>query len=107
MLRYYSDFQNRHHTTMLDTRQQSFYISRERSIIESGEYPMNFNRSLSWMAVVVFAFVAVPSIAFAQPGAFGAGFGPALKVVPPPKVFATSEEHYSYLFEQAKQGTKH
>ena len=27
--------------------------------------------------------------------------------MPPPKVFATSDEHYKYLFEQAKGGTKH
>jgi hypothetical protein len=43
----------------------------------------------------------------AQGGAFGGGFGPPLQVVPPPREFATSEEHYAYLLEQAKGGTKH
>ena len=67
---------------------------------------MNSSKSLSWAAVLVFALVTVPSIAFAQPGAFGGGYGPPLKVVPPPKAFATSDEHYAYLLAQAKQGTK-
>ena len=68
---------------------------------------MNFNKSLSWVAGVIFALGMVPSIGFAQPGAFGGGYGPELKVAPPPKTFATSGEHYAYLFEQAKRGTKH
>src|SRR5205814_10490025 len=93
--------------TILDTRGQSFYISRERLIIVSGEFPMNVNKSLSWVAVFMFALGVVPSIAFAQPGAFGGGSGPALTVVPPPKAFATADEHYAYLLQQAKAGTKH
>src|SRR5215467_15994226 len=68
---------------------------------------MSFNKSLGWVAVVMFVLGGVPSIVFAQPGAFGGGYGPPLKVVPPPKTFATSEEHYKYLLEQAKGGTKH
>ncbi len=68
---------------------------------------MNFNKSLRWLAVLVFAVGIIPSMAFAQPGAFGGGYGPELKVVPPPKTFATSDEHYAYLLEQAKGGTKH
>jgi len=68
---------------------------------------MNLNKSLRWVAVVVFALSSLQSIAFAQPGSFGGGFGPALKVAPPPKVFATSDEHYAFLLEQAKRGTKH
>ena len=68
---------------------------------------MNFNKSLNWVAVAVFALGSAPSIAFAQPGAFGGGYGPPLKVEPPPKAFATSDEHYKYLLEQAKGGTKH
>jgi len=68
---------------------------------------MNIKKSLSWVAVAIFAVGIVPSIAFAQPGAFGGGFGPPLKVVPPAKIFATSDEHYTYLLEQAKRGTKH
>ena len=67
---------------------------------------MNLNKSLSWVAVVIFALGIVPSIAFAQPGAFGGGYGPALKVEPPPKPFATSDDHYAYLLAQAKGGTK-
>jgi hypothetical protein len=35
------------------------------------------------------------------------GFGPPLKVAPPPRSFASSEEHYKYLLTQAKGGTKH
>ncbi len=38
---------------------------------------------------------------------FGSGYGPPLKVVPPPKVFATSDEHYAYLLKEANGGTKH
>src|SRR5712691_8636877 len=68
---------------------------------------MNFNKSLSWVAVAIFALGGVPSIALAQPGAFGGGDGPPLNVVPPSKVFATSDEHYTYLFEQAKGGKNH
>lgn len=68
---------------------------------------MNFNKSLIWVAVGIFALGGVPSIALAQPGAFGGGYGPPLSVAPPPKAFATSDEHYKYLFEQAKRGTKH
>jgi len=49
------------------------------------------------------AFTA-PALATAQ---FGAGYGPPLQVVPPPKEFATSEEHYRYLLEQAGGGTEH
>src|SRR5438034_10702449 len=67
---------------------------------------MNFNKSLSWVAVVIFALGSIPSIALAQPGAFGGGYGPPLQVVPPPKVFATSDEHYKYLFDRANGGTK-
>ena len=66
---------------------------------------MNFIKSLSCVAGVVFALGSLP--AFAQPGAFGGGSGPALTVVPPAKVFATSDEHYAYLLQQAKGGTKH
>ena len=67
---------------------------------------MNFKKGLSWVAVVTFALGIVPSLAFAQPGSFGGGYGPALKVVSPPKVFTTADEHYAYLFAQAKGGTK-
>ncbi len=48
---------------------------------------------------------SLPSFAAAQ--GFGAGYGPPLEVVPPPREFATSEEHYRYLYEQANGGTKH
>ena len=37
---------------------------------------MSFNKSLSWVAVVMFVLGVVPSISFAQPGAFGGGYGP-------------------------------
>jgi hypothetical protein len=68
---------------------------------------MNLNKRLRWVAIVIFALGSVPSIAFAQPGAFGGGYGPPLKVEPPPKTFATSDEHYAYLRGLAKGGTKH
>jgi hypothetical protein len=66
---------------------------------------MNFIKGLSCVTVVVCALGSLP--AFAQPGAFGGGYGPALAVVPPPKTFATADEHYAYLLAQAKGGTKH
>ena len=68
---------------------------------------MNFNKTVSCVAVVIVAMGIAPSLAFAQPGAFGGGYGPALKVEPPPKAFPTSDEHYKYLLDQAKGGTKH
>ena len=46
-------------------------------------------------------------LALAQGGAFGGGFGPPLEVQKPPREFASSEEHYQYLLEQANGGTKH
>jgi hypothetical protein len=52
----------------------------------------------------VFALVVAPTVTFAQ---FGAGYGPPLVTVPPPREFATSAEHYAYLLEQAHGGTKH
>ena len=71
------------------------------------EYDMNLNPSLRWVAVAAFVLASLPSILFAQPGAFGGGYGPALRAVPPPRAFTTSDEHYRYLLEQAKGGTKH
>src|SRR5438034_11164887 len=68
---------------------------------------MNFIKSLREVVVVIFAMGIVPTLAFAQPGSFGGCYGPALKVVPPAKVFSTSDEHYKYLLDQAKGGTKH
>ena len=68
---------------------------------------MKLNTSLWWAGIGMLALAAVPSASFAQRGAFGAGYGPPLKVEPPPKQFASSEEHYKYLLEQAKGGTKH
>ena len=68
---------------------------------------MTLDRSRRFAAVAAFALVSAPSMLVAQPGAFGGGYGPPLTVVPPPKAFATSDEHYKYLLEQAKGGTKH
>ena len=68
---------------------------------------MNLKKSLSWVAVLTFVFLIVPSFAFAQPGAFGGGFGPPLRVVTALRAFSTSDEHYAYLLAQAKGGTKH
>ncbi len=60
-----------------------------------------------WVSIAVLVLTAGPSVSFAQKGAFGGGYGPPLKVEPPPKQFASSEEHYKYLLEQAHGGTKH
>jgi hypothetical protein len=68
---------------------------------------MKANKTLSWVGIALLALAAVPTVSFAQGGGFGAGYGPPLKVIPPPKEFKTSEEHYAYLLEQAKGGTKH
>jgi hypothetical protein len=62
---------------------------------------------LRWIAVAALALVGAPSMLFAQPGAFGGGFGPPLQTVQPPQQFASSEEHYKFLLAQAKGGTKH
>jgi hypothetical protein len=65
---------------------------------------MKLNKRLWWAGVGMLVATSIPSIVSAQ---FGAGYGPPLKVVPPPMVFATSEEHYAYLLKQANGGTKH
>jgi len=68
---------------------------------------MTLSHGLRWIAVAACVLVTAPSTLFAQPGAFGGGYGPPLEVVPPPRAFATSDEHYRYLLEQASGGTKH
>src|SRR3569832_2289169 len=68
---------------------------------------MRFTGSRRWIAIAAFALVSAPSMLFAQRGAFGGGYGPPLKVVAPPRAFATSEEHYKFLLAQEKGGTKH
>jgi len=68
---------------------------------------MSFTPTIFRVVVVVFALCSAPSALFAQAGSFGGGFGPPLKVVPPPRAFASSDEHYKYLLDQAKGGTKH
>lgn len=63
------------------------------------------NMTSPWrVGLSVLLLAALPPVSFAQ---FGAGYGPPLKVVPPPREFASSEEHYQYLLEQADGGTKH
>src|SRR5688572_16382464 len=64
-------------------------------------------RRVGLAAIPVLALVGATSMISAQPGSFGGGYGPPLKVVPPPKAFSTSDEHYAYLLAQAKGGTKH
>src|SRR6187397_3537901 len=68
---------------------------------------MSFNQSLCRVAITVLALAGATSMIAAQPGSFGGGYGPPLKVVAPPSVFKTSDEHYAYLLAQAKGGTKH
>lgn len=53
------------------------------------------------------ALVICPLLVHAQQGSFGGGYGPPLQVVPPPREFATSDEHYAWLLEQANGGTQH
>jgi hypothetical protein len=65
---------------------------------------MKNSRSPWWVGIGMFALGAIPPAAIAQ---FGAGYGPPLKTIPPPMAFATSEEHYAYLVEQANGGTTH
>ncbi len=54
------------------------------------------------LGMLVLSFFA--SVAFGQ---FGAGYGPPLATVPPPKEFKTSAEHYAYLLGEAHGGTTH
>jgi hypothetical protein len=63
-------------------------------------------RLYGWAGIGAFGLAFAPGIV-AQGGAFGGGSGPPLQVVKPPREFASSEEHYAYLLEQAKGGTKH
>ena len=68
---------------------------------------MSLNRYFRWIVVTTVVLVGAPSLLWAQPGAFGGGYGPPLQVVAPAKAFATSDEHYRYLLAQARGGTKH
>ena len=68
---------------------------------------MNLNRNLRLAAVAAFALFSAPQMLVAQPGAFGGGYGPPLAVVPPPRAFASSDEHYNFLLAAARGGTKH
>ena len=68
---------------------------------------MSLNQSLRLVAVAALALVSAPSMLDAQPGAFGGGYGPPLAVVPPPREFASSDEHYKHLLTLARGGTKH
>jgi hypothetical protein len=68
---------------------------------------VKINASQAWVGIGLVVLGAASFSASAQRGAFGGGFGPPLEVEPPPREFATSEEHYAYLLEQANGGTKH
>jgi hypothetical protein len=59
---------------------------------------------LSVPVLTLSALLFSGSAAIAQ---IGAVTGPPLATVPPVRDFATSDEHYQYLLEQAKGGTKH
>src|SRR5262245_28771051 len=71
------------------------------------ESDMSLNQSLRWVVVAGFVLLSSLPVLRAQPGAFGGGYGPPLQVVPPAKAFATSDEHFKFLRDQAKGGTKH
>ena len=68
---------------------------------------MSLNHWSRGIVVAALALGAAPSVLFAQPGAFGGGYGPPLGVAAPPRSFTTSDEHYRYLLGQAKGGTTH
>ena len=68
---------------------------------------MTFKRGLLQVAIAAIGTGVLPTTLFAQPGAFGGGYGPPLQAVAPARAFATSEEHYQFLLSQAKGGTKH
>ncbi len=68
---------------------------------------MRMNSSLAAIGLGAVLAAALPLSASAQKHAFGAGYGPPLKVVPPPKQFATLDEYYEYLLKQAHGGTQH
>lgn len=48
--------------------------------------------------------LTLPPAAHAQ---FGAGYGPPLRVEAPAREFATGDEHYAFLLQQANGGTQH
>ena len=50
-----------------------------------------------WIGVGLLVLGLGSTGAFAQQSAFGAGYGPPLKVQAAPQTFATSDEHYAYL----------
>ena len=90
------------------TRRTPRTLTRANLRRQRGRKPvMSLNRNLRWIAVAALVLVGAPSMLFAQPGAFGGGYGPALQVVPLPRSFASSDEHYKYLLAQAKGGTRH
>ncbi|MDT8398229.1 MAG: hypothetical protein RQ899_06415 [Pseudomonadales bacterium] len=64
--------------------------------------PINASPWRAAVALLLSSIVAPP--AFAQ---FGAGYGPALETIPPPREFESSAAHYAYLLEQAGGGTTH
>jgi hypothetical protein len=68
---------------------------------------MRIATSLSRWAGIGAVALGLAPVAHAQGGSFGGGFGPPLQTVKPPREFASSEEHYQYLLEQANGGTKH
>ena len=68
---------------------------------------MTFHTQFLGLGLGALACAALPTAAFAQAGAFGGGNGPPLVVQQPPRQFKNSEEHYQYLLQQAKGGTKH
>jgi hypothetical protein len=80
------------------------YLTGE-SVSISGEI-MNIGNRLWRAGIGLLVLAAAPALSIAQPGSFGGNYGPPLKVVPPPKEFASSKEHYEYLLKQAKGGTK-
>ncbi len=61
-------------------------------------------RRLSPLRCVGLLLALLPIAAEAQ---FGAGYGPPLEVVPPDREFATADEHYTFLLQQANGGTQH
>lgn len=67
---------------------------------------MKTSRTRITRGLLLATMLSIATLVQAQ-GNFGAGFGSPLQVVPPPRDFARSDEHYAWLLEQAGGGTQH
>src|SRR5690606_12395616 len=68
---------------------------------------VRINASMACAGIGTLVLGAESLLASAQPIAFGGGYGPPLELAEPAREFASSEEHYADLLEQANVGTTH